>query len=144
MQFRFFIPSAKVSRSSLVKMSMNPFCKIALEEALHIRESALAFEFVVVSIGPLRFTSSLSHWKRGHWNRGFKEHVRNVNPVIHGKCVNTHKYGEAQPTLVDPSSSVGSFICASSAAFSASSPLISLRLSSGQYPATSGQHPQNL
>ncbi|KOM40291.1 hypothetical protein LR48_Vigan04g048900 [Vigna angularis] len=69
-------------------------------------------------------------------NIGFKEHVRNVNPVIHGKCVNTHKFGEAQRTLVDPSSSVGWFICASSAAFSASSPLINLRLSSGQYPAT--------
>ncbi|KAG2399072.1 Vesicle transport v-SNARE 11 [Vigna angularis] len=43
-------------------------------------------------------------------NIGFKEHVRNVNPVIHGKCVNTHKFGEAQRTLVDPSSSLRCFL----------------------------------
>lgn len=34
-----------------VKMSMNPFCEIALEEALRIKESGNASEVVVVSIG---------------------------------------------------------------------------------------------
>ncbi|KAL6970539.1 hypothetical protein U1Q18_030237 [Sarracenia purpurea var. burkii] len=33
-------------------MSMNPFCEIALEEALRIRESGLASEVVAVSMGP--------------------------------------------------------------------------------------------
>ena len=35
-----------------VKMSINPFCEIALEEAVRIRERELADEVVVVSIGP--------------------------------------------------------------------------------------------
>src|SRR5882672_432203 len=35
-----------------VKMSMNPFDEIALEEALRIRERGLATEVIVVSIGP--------------------------------------------------------------------------------------------
>jgi len=34
-----------------VKMSMNPFCEIALEEALRIKESGNASEVVVVSMG---------------------------------------------------------------------------------------------
>lgn len=35
-----------------VKMSMNPFCEIAVEEALRLRESNAAQEVVAVSIGP--------------------------------------------------------------------------------------------
>src|SRR3982750_1288881 len=35
-----------------VKMSMNPFCEIAVEEALKIRESGKATEVVAVSCGP--------------------------------------------------------------------------------------------
>ncbi|XP_009775157.1 electron transfer flavoprotein subunit beta, mitochondrial [Nicotiana tabacum] len=42
-----------------VKMSMNPFCEIALEEALRIKQSGLASEVVAVSIGPVHFTETL-------------------------------------------------------------------------------------
>ncbi len=35
-----------------VKMSMNPFCEIAVEEAVRMREAGSAEEVVVVSIGP--------------------------------------------------------------------------------------------
>ncbi len=35
-----------------VKMAMNPFCEIAVEEALRIREAGKATEVVVVSVGP--------------------------------------------------------------------------------------------
>jgi electron transfer flavoprotein beta subunit len=35
-----------------VKMSMNPFCEIAVEEAVRLKESKAADEIVVVSIGP--------------------------------------------------------------------------------------------
>ncbi|TXH68266.1 MAG: electron transfer flavoprotein subunit beta/FixA family protein [Thiothrix sp.] len=35
-----------------VKMSLNPFCEIAVEEALRLREAGKATEIVVVSIGP--------------------------------------------------------------------------------------------
>ena len=34
-----------------VKMSMNPFCEIAVEEAVRLKESGAANEVVVVSIG---------------------------------------------------------------------------------------------
>ncbi|KAK4357033.1 hypothetical protein RND71_022643 [Anisodus tanguticus] len=42
-----------------VKMSMNPFCEIALEEALRIKESGLASEVVAVSVGPAQFSETL-------------------------------------------------------------------------------------
>ncbi|KAL4308627.1 hypothetical protein GQ457_01G022100 [Hibiscus cannabinus] len=42
-----------------VKMSMNPFCEIALEEALKIKESGLAKEVVAVSMGPSNCVDTL-------------------------------------------------------------------------------------
>lgn len=35
-----------------VKMSMNPFCEIAVEEAVRLKEKGIAKEIIVVSIGP--------------------------------------------------------------------------------------------
>ncbi len=35
-----------------VKMSMNPFDEIALEEALRLREKGVATEVIAVSVGP--------------------------------------------------------------------------------------------
>lgn len=35
-----------------VKMSMNPFCEIAVEEAIRLKEQGVASEVVVVSVGP--------------------------------------------------------------------------------------------
>lgn len=37
---------------SNVKMALNPFCEIAIEEALRLKESGVATEVIVVSIGP--------------------------------------------------------------------------------------------
>jgi electron transfer flavoprotein beta subunit len=42
-----------------VKMSVNPFCEIALEEALRIRENGRADEIVVVSVGPAEAVQQL-------------------------------------------------------------------------------------
>ncbi|KAJ1701890.1 hypothetical protein LUZ63_001669 [Rhynchospora breviuscula] len=42
-----------------VKMSMNTFCEIALEEALRIRESGLAKEVVAVSVRPAQCTDTV-------------------------------------------------------------------------------------
>ena len=39
-------------RTRNVKMSMNPFCEIAVEEAVRLKEKGVATEIVVVSIGP--------------------------------------------------------------------------------------------
>jgi electron transfer flavoprotein beta subunit len=42
-----------------VKMSMNPFDEIAVEEALRLREKGAATEVIVVSIGPAKATETL-------------------------------------------------------------------------------------
>lgn len=40
-------------------MSMNPFCEIALEEALRIKESGMASEVVAVSMGSTQCVDTL-------------------------------------------------------------------------------------
>lgn len=42
-----------------VKMSMNPFCEIALEEALRMKESGNGKEVVAVSVGPTQCVDTL-------------------------------------------------------------------------------------
>src|SRR3954469_21072904 len=42
-----------------VKMSMNPFDEIAIEEAIRLREKGVATEIVAVSIGPVRAQETL-------------------------------------------------------------------------------------
>ncbi|MCL4672507.1 MAG: electron transfer flavoprotein subunit beta/FixA family protein, partial [Sphingomonadaceae bacterium] len=42
-----------------VKMSMNPFDEIAVEEAIRIKEAGKATEIVVVSIGPAKAQETL-------------------------------------------------------------------------------------
>ena len=42
-----------------VKMSMNPFCEIAMEEAVRMKESGKATEIVVVSAGPITCQETL-------------------------------------------------------------------------------------
>ena len=42
-----------------VKMSMNPFCEIAVEEAVRQKEKGIATEVVAVSIGPLQAQETL-------------------------------------------------------------------------------------
>src|SRR6195256_2620006 len=42
-----------------VKMSMNPFCEIAVEEAVRLKEKGVATEIVAVSIGPAKATETL-------------------------------------------------------------------------------------
>ena len=37
-----------------VKMSMNPFCEIAVEEGVRLKEKGVATEVIVVSIGPIQ------------------------------------------------------------------------------------------
>lgn len=52
-------PDKSGVETSNVKMSMNPFCEIALEEALRIRESGAASEVVAVSVGPAQCADTL-------------------------------------------------------------------------------------
>ena len=42
-----------------VKMAMNPFCEIAVEEAVRLKEKGVATEVVIVSIGPAQAQETL-------------------------------------------------------------------------------------
>ena len=42
-----------------VKMAMNPFCEVALEEALRIREKSMAEQVLLVSVGPEKAQETL-------------------------------------------------------------------------------------
>ena len=44
-----------------LKMSINPFDEVAVEEALKLREAGIASEIVVVSIGPTKAEETLRH-----------------------------------------------------------------------------------
>jgi electron transfer flavoprotein beta subunit len=44
-----------------VKMGINPFCEIALEEGVRLRETGIASELVVVSFGPEAAAEQLRH-----------------------------------------------------------------------------------
>lgn len=44
-----------------VKMSINPFCEIAMEEAMRLKESGVASEVVAVTIGPEKSVDTLRH-----------------------------------------------------------------------------------
>merc|ERR1711959_715431 len=42
-----------------VKMSMNPFCEIAVEQALRMKEAKVATEVVAVTVGPAKSQETL-------------------------------------------------------------------------------------
>src|ERR1700739_177951 len=42
-----------------VKMSMNPFCEIAVEEAVRLKEKGVATEIVAISVGPVQAQETL-------------------------------------------------------------------------------------
>ncbi|XP_044487660.1 electron transfer flavoprotein subunit beta, mitochondrial-like [Mangifera indica] len=59
-------------------MSMNPFCEIALEEALRIKESGLASEVVAVSMGPSECVDTLRTGLAMGADRGIHVEVTSV------------------------------------------------------------------
>ncbi|KAH7427599.1 hypothetical protein KP509_10G051300 [Ceratopteris richardii] len=62
-----------------VKMSMNPFCEIALEEALRVKESGAASEVVIVSMGNEKCTEVLRTGLAMGADRGI--HVATERPL---------------------------------------------------------------
>ena len=50
-----------------VKMSMNPFCEIAVEEAVRLKEKGVASEIVVVTIGPNTAAVPAAHASMRFW-----------------------------------------------------------------------------
>ena len=56
-----------------VKMAMNPFCEIAVEEALRIKEAGNAEEVIIVSAGPGKMSGNYSY-RSGHGCRSWSSH----------------------------------------------------------------------
>eukprot|EP00455_Lapot_gusevi_P004601 TRINITY_DN1189_c0_g1_i1.p1 TRINITY_DN1189_c0_g1~~TRINITY_DN1189_c0_g1_i1.p1 ORF type:complete len:256 (+),score=94.35 TRINITY_DN1189_c0_g1_i1:91-858(+) len=52
-------PDKKAVETANVKMSMNPFCEIAVEEAVRLKEKGIASEIVAVSVGPKQSQETL-------------------------------------------------------------------------------------
>lgn len=71
-----------------VKMSINPFCEIAVEEAIRLKESGDADEVVVVSIGSLKAQEQLrAAMALGADRAILVESENNLEPLAVAKCL---------------------------------------------------------
>lgn len=71
-----------------VKMSVNPFCEIAVEEAIRLKESGNADEVVVVSIGPAKAQEQLrAALALGADRAILVESENNLEPLAVAKCL---------------------------------------------------------
>ncbi len=83
-----------------VKMSMNPFDEIAVEEALRLKEAGKATEIVVVSIGPAQASETLRTGLAMGADRGILIKVEgNVEPLAVAKLLRAVA-DEEKPGLV--------------------------------------------
>lgn len=83
-----------------VKMSMNPFCEIAVEEAVRLKEAGKASEVVVVSIGPAKAQEQIRAAMAIGADRGV--HIQcdeNLEPLAVAKCLKVI-YEKETPELV--------------------------------------------
>ncbi len=70
------------------KMSMNPFCEIAVEEAVRLKEAGTASEIVVVSIGPKQAQETIRTALALGADRGILiETDANLEPLAVAKCL---------------------------------------------------------
>jgi len=76
-----------------VKMSLNPFCEIAIEEAVRLKEKKIATEVIAVSIGPkacqetLRTALAMGVDKGIHIDTGNMRTDQEVQPLAVAKCM---------------------------------------------------------
>jgi electron transfer flavoprotein beta subunit len=83
-----------------VKMSMNPFCEIATEEAVRLQEKGVATEVVVVSIGPAQAQETLRTALAMGADRGILIQTdQDVEPLSVAKLLKA-VVGEEAPSLV--------------------------------------------
>ena len=83
-----------------VKMAMNPFDEIAVEEALRLREAGVASEVIVVSIGPQQATETIRNALAMGADRGLLVKVEGpVEPLAVAKILKGVVAAE-QPSLV--------------------------------------------
>ena len=82
-----------------VKMSMNPFDEIAVEEALRLREKGAATEVIAVSIGPDKAQETLRTALAMGADRAILVVAENVEPLAVAKIL-AKIFEEEQPGLV--------------------------------------------
>jgi len=83
-----------------VQMSMNPFCEIAVEEALRLKEAGKASEVIVVSIGPVQASETIRRALAMGADRGILIKAEAaVEPLAVAKLLKAIALAE-QPTLV--------------------------------------------
>ncbi|WP_420134108.1 electron transfer flavoprotein subunit beta/FixA family protein, partial [Rhodopseudomonas sp.] len=83
-----------------VKMSMNPFDEIAVEEALRLKEAGKATEVVVVSIGPAQASETLRTGLAMGADRGILVKVDGVVEPLAVAKILKGVAGEEQPGLI--------------------------------------------
>ncbi len=64
-----------------VKMSMNPFCEIAVEEAVRLKEKGVVTEIIVVSVGPAQAQETLRTALAMGADRAILVTAENVEPL---------------------------------------------------------------
>src|SRR6201996_2054676 len=83
-----------------VKMSMNPFCEIAVEEAVRLKEKGVATEVVAVSIGPAQAQETIRTALAMGADRGILiQSDTDVEPLAVAKLLKA-VIGEESPNLV--------------------------------------------
>lgn len=95
-------PNAEGSDVDLnnAKMSMNPFCEIAVEEAVRLKEAGIATEVIVVSIGPTKAQEQLrSAMAIGADRAILIETEVNLEPLAIAKCLQA-LFEKESPQLV--------------------------------------------
>lgn len=83
-----------------VKMSINPFCEIAVEEAVRLKEAGKATEIVVVSVGPAKAQEQIRAAMAFGADRGI--HISTddkLEPLAVAKCLKA-LYEKESPELV--------------------------------------------
>ena len=95
-------PNAENSNVELanVKMSVNPFCEIAVEEAVRLKEKGVATEIIVVTIGTTQSQEQLRTCLALGADRAILvETDQPVEPLAVAKCLKAI-YDEEQPEMV--------------------------------------------
>lgn len=85
---------------STAKMSLNPFCEIAVEEAVRLKEQGIASEIIVVSIGPTQAQEQLrSALALGADRAILVDTEQELQPLAIAKCLQVLVQRE-QPSLI--------------------------------------------
>ncbi|WP_104667320.1 electron transfer flavoprotein subunit beta/FixA family protein [Ensifer adhaerens] len=83
-----------------VKMTMNPFDEIAVEEAVRLKEAGIASEVVVVSVGPDKATETLRTALAMGADRGLLVRTEATTEPLAVAKVLSAVAGEEQPALI--------------------------------------------